>query len=492
MAEQQLNEVSCMKAVNGPNFSQGLQEYPFCIGRPNGFLPSQSYFRIKMKVTGAGGNIPTIAQKIAFADNCASNLYSNVNFRGGGQDISSIVSYVAQASQMKNRIQKTKAWTDSIGKGAYMFNPSFRERAELTSSGVYKAHDSFNNFRAGPLGCTVALATNTTLTGTNTLFVTEGVAPGDQIYFPGPDKLYTVNAVDDEDTLTVVETVAAAIAATIDFVFIKNPTQLETGKNSIYVIWRPPIGIMDHEDALGAGEYKFSLNPNADYKKSVVQSAADLAVGVGFDVEIQDVKLYVATAKLELFDDEYELDLMEMNVQSKMLTPDTSNNQFTIPSSTKHISIFTQANSSGTNTMYPPSLFRTAGGQEKALTSIQLNYANLVKPNSRWDSVFSVADNTNQWQQRYVDNLRECGMINCVGGAESYSEFLERGVFVHYAFDRDESDKSTQLQLSTTFTGITGGAFAEPTKIFVVCHYRRKVQIQVNNGMIVAVRSLTA
>ena len=100
MAEHQLNEVSCMKAVNGPNFSQGLQEYPFCIGRPNGFLPSQSYFKIRMTITGRNGVIPSIDQKIAFADNCASNLYSNVAFRGGGVDISSIMNFVGQASSM--------------------------------------------------------------------------------------------------------------------------------------------------------------------------------------------------------------------------------------------------------------------------------------------------------------------------------------------------------------------------------------------------------
>jgi hypothetical protein len=74
----------------------------------------------------------------------------------------------------------------------------------------------------------------------------------------------------------------------------------------------------------------------------------------------------VATVKLEMSDDENELDLMEMNVQSKTITPDNQTNQFTIPSSTKYISVFFQANSSGTNTKYPPSLFQTSAGQEKS------------------------------------------------------------------------------------------------------------------------------
>ena len=255
---------------------------------------------------------------------------------------------------------------------------------------------------------------------------------------------------------------------------------------------------MQCDQILGAGEYKFALNPNSDFKTSCVQSMFPQTVGsnnvyTNFSVDITDVKLYVATVKLEMNDDEYELDLMEMNVQSKSITPDNQTNQFTIPSSTKHISVFFQANSSGTNTVYPPSVFQTSRGQEKFLSSIQLNYANLTKPNNRWDSIFRGSTNlVNEWQQRYTDNLREAGMIDSVGGTESFAEFLERGIFVHYSFDRDMSDKSTQLQLATTFSNVPGGAFTDATKVFVVCHYRRKVQIQVNNGMIVAVRSLDA
>ena len=503
MAEHQLNEVSCMKAINGTNFSQGLQEYPFCIGRPNGFLPSQSYFKISMTITGKNGAIPPIEQKLAFADNCVSNLFSNVAFRAGGIDVSSVMNFVGQASAMQNRIQKTKAWTDSIGKSAYMQDPSFKNRASLTSSGVYKPADSFNRINVvnDPANATTIaiVAAAAVVAGVNTQFVTAGVTTGDLLFLAGEIRPFKVAVVGAETSLVLDRAFAAGTAATSDFYFVKaDSTQLETGKNTISVIWTPPIGIMQCDQVLGAGEYKFCLNPNSDYKTSAVQSAIAQTVGTvdnytNFDINITDIKLYVATVKLEMSDDEYELDLMEMNVQSKTITPDNQTNQFTIPSSTKYISVFFQANSSGTNTKYPPSLFQTSAGQEKFLTSLQLNYANLTKPNTRWDSVFRGATGLiNQWQQRYTDNLREAGMIDSIGGAESFEDFLARGVFVHYSFERDMSDKATQLQLATSFSNVPGGTFTESTKVFVVCHYRRKVQIQVNNGMIVAVRSLDA
>ena len=383
-----------------------------------------------------------------------------------------------------------------------MQDPSFKNRAALTSSDVYDAPDSFSKINVvnDPTAATIitiASGALTTIVGTNTQFITAGLAVGDLLYLLGVVNPFVITAVTSETACTIDRDAGAL--ATPEFSFVKaDTTQLEIGKNSIYVIWQPPIGIMQCDQILGAGEYKFALNPNSDFKTSCIQSLFPQTVGVGnlytnFDVDITDVKLYVATVKLEMNDDEYELDLMEMNVQSKSITPDNQTNQFTIPSSTKHISVFFQANSSGTNTVYPPSVFRTSRGQEKFLSSIQLNYANLTKPNNRWDSIFRGSTNlVNEWQQRYTDNLREAGMIDSLGGTESFAEFLERGIFVHYSFDRDMSDKSTQLQLATTFSNVPGGTFATATKVFVVCHYRRKVQIQVNNGMIVAVRSLDA
>ena len=93
----------------------------------------------------------------------------------------------------------------------------------------------------------------------------------------------------------------------------------------------------------------------------------------------------------------------------------------------------------------------------------------------------------NNWQQRYVDNLRECNMLDSVGGAETFAEFLERGIYIHYSFARDESDRSTQVQLSTAFSG----AFTEVTKVFLCSHYTRAVELTTANGSIVAVRTLT-
>ena len=492
--EFQLQEVSCMKAVTLDQFSQGLQEYPFSIGRPNAFLPSQSYFRIRLSLTGANGTQPTMAQKLAFADNAVGNMFSNVYFRAGGQDVSSLVSYVPQAGQMKNRINKTWAWTNSIGKAAFMINPSFNDRCRLTSIGSFSPLGDSNSVSVGVTGTTIAItAVSGAVAGIDSLLTNLDV--GDTLVVNGVP--YTITARTSNTAATVTPPPLANVAATAQCYGIKSdPTQTQNGKNDIYVIWRPPIGIMDVSEMLGAGDYRFSLNPNSDFQKSAVQSTAALNVGVApatpgiFNVSVMDIKLYVATVKASIPDQVQNLYLREIDVQSKSIIQGNNSLQFTIPPSTRYISVFTQANASGANTMYPPSLFTTVNGDEKSMTSLQLTYANQVKPSTRWDSNFTntVGGRQNQWQQRYVDNLREANLLDSDGGAEDYQQFLERGVFVHYSFGRDESDKSTQAQLSLNYAGEFTGT---PTKVFLVSHYTRAVELTTSNGVIVSVRTLT-
>ena len=76
--ELQYREISSQRAINDVNFSQGVIDFNFSTGAPTGWIPNQSYFRIEMKITGEGGNQPTVSQQIAFADSACGNLFDNV------------------------------------------------------------------------------------------------------------------------------------------------------------------------------------------------------------------------------------------------------------------------------------------------------------------------------------------------------------------------------------------------------------------------------
>ena len=143
-------EVNPSRSIGNGTFSQGVIDFSWSTGQPTSWIPSKSYFRITMEIKGAAGaNQPETKESLAFADNAVSCLFNNVYFRAGGQDVSSIVNYVPQASQAKMRLQKTGAWLNSIGKDAYMLEPSFAKRSSVVSSTplVYDDYERINLFQ---------------------------------------------------------------------------------------------------------------------------------------------------------------------------------------------------------------------------------------------------------------------------------------------------------------------------------------------------------
>ena len=196
------------------------------------------------------------------------------------------------------------------------------------------------------------------------------------------------------------------------------------------------------------------------------------------------------------------LHLMEHQVQSKPLGGAGDNNfDFTIPPSTKAISIFVQSGAAGTNTKVPPSFLGCRVGADAAnglnaqnsIKSLQLTYANMTKPPTRWSSEFKEALpgdggdlSVQKLQQRYLDTQIESSQAFSSGGAETLQQWLDGGILLHYGWNRDSQDRSTQLQIQADF------ARSEPnSNLFVVAHYTRSCEIDVSNGYISSVRTLT-
>ena len=114
--DMQYREISCQKANTGKDFGVGVQDYNFNVGGATVWHPSKSYFKMTMRVTAPTGAQSRTNLEVALADNVVGNLFDNAYFRGGGQDISSIVSYAGQASILRQRLTKSGAWLNSMGK----------------------------------------------------------------------------------------------------------------------------------------------------------------------------------------------------------------------------------------------------------------------------------------------------------------------------------------------------------------------------------------
>jgi len=285
-----------------------------------------------------------------------------------------------------------------------------------------------------------------------------------------------------------------------DDTVLVSPSQDLSQQNDVYFMYKPPIGIMEHNKPMGSGDYRFQFNPNANFKTSIVESfETSKTPGTDYAVEVTSMELYICTELMDVSPSGTEvLHLMEHQVQSKPLGGAGDKNfDFTIPPSTKAISVFIQSGASGTNTLCPPSSFRcniatdTASGRwsQDSIRSIQLTYANITKPPTRWTSEFSQDDQqpvVRKLQQRYLDTQIESSQAFSSGGAETLQQWLEGGVLLHYSWYRDANDRSTQLQIQVDYS-----QYEQGSNIFVISHFTRSCEIQIDQGYISSVSSLT-
>lgn len=523
-SEFNYREVSCNKSVRGIEFERGTQDYSFSIGAPSVWIPRKSYFKVSLKITGKNGQPLKTSDCVAFADDVCGSLYNNAYFRVGGQDVSVLSNYLPQCSILKNRMNRSNAWLKTIGRSASFVEADFSQRLgrlandtpdDVTSRPVVLPIKLFDD---GKDDATVSLANDGVVTGNvytdfdDVLnpYITGAAVRNTYIHINGFK--FLVRSIPSVTTLLVDNPAGIVIAPTTDAYFVCQTPYKADGKDTLDVLWQPPLGIFDMasentvDEVMGAGDYRFSLNPNSNYKLAALESTrrgapASLDVlkpdpsirpgydngGLGLcDIEVLDVKFYMAYAKMALEEKENQLQLFEMSILSKPISGLSNTYEFTLPSSTQSIAVFVQSAAVGASCNYPPSKFKLLNDGQNLLTGFQIVYGNTVKPSTKW--VSRLDDNTNQLIQRYRDNLAETNQLYNYegGGAESVEDYLERGLYITYNFQRDRDDRSTQCQVSLDFRD----AIETNASVYVCAIYARQTLITTKNGAVVEVRSL--
>jgi len=491
-------QISCQRDVSKTNFERGVQDFNFSVGGRYGFVPSKSYFRVELKLQSKddGGSLfpPTRKDNLALADNVVSNLYNNCYFKAGGADVSSIVNYSAHAHQVKTRLSKSKAWLDSMGKSAYFHDPDFQSRVNTTSSDGEQGGEVKRYQKLGSDPSLTVTIQNTGLVDTTLTQLTKPeyeIKVGDVLDMGGiPYYVTTAPSADSGAGVMAVKPIptVAVVGSSVDTQVIKTYTPKTDRANSLYVQWQPPIGIFDTVGVLGSGTYRIQLNPNANYKKACVEALTDLSLSAqdnSYDIEVADVQLFVCIEKANIPSTGVEkLYLTEMQVQSKTLASTGTNLlDFTVPPSTKAITVFMQSSKAGSDNVIPLTKFRTKDDNDLNMQAIQITYANVSKPSTNFTSEY--IGQKNFLTQRYLDSQISSGLANSVGGPESFRDWVKRGPIYHFDFERDAEDRSTHVQLNLQTLNVEEG-----TNVFIVSHYSKVCEISTTNGMISNVVSL--
>ena len=425
--EKKWVEITSRNPVSGKDFPQGLKNFKFSVGQGYGFIPSQSYFKVDLTIKqfDAAGDSEDVSN-ITYADGVCGNLFNNIYFNMGGQTVSSITTGLPQCDILKNRLTKSKAWNDTVGK-TQGFDPLYQTRNADMNTDV------------------------TSITVTDPVFNT-------------------------------------------------------TNRASKSFMWQPAIGIFDVSQPLGAAEYDIQLNPSQDYRTAALDggnvgvSIPLNAINPGYsgatgslntvDLIVENIKFYACMVRVNLPSSGVEtLHLMEMSVHTGNVRAGNANNideEFSVPSSTRAMTLFLQDQQAGKSTSVPPSKYHIIGRNNEAISiqDYQIEYAGLTKPTVRYKSQYDA--NTLGIQQRYLNSALESGQYFNPAGFESLQEYMERGPFLHESFIKSADNLATRAHVVASYSANN----TNDARIFLVAHHSRTVQITRQNGLVVNIVSL--
>jgi len=519
MCEPQFYECSA-RSFTPETFTSGDLDFNFYVGPSDSWHPSKSYLRVGMTVLGSGAAQPTASQMVALADNAVGNLFINASLRAGEGEISKCLAGLPQASALVART-KPNPWLKSLAQGTGLNEPQFSKRVMSVASDsagdaylgaeneMYKPVDALH-FSDATVDISALQGTNNAgsvafplvqngglVNGVDTLFQTGmptdagaptggSVAVGDVLVVRGVS--YSISAVDSETELKVSapSSVSAGAPTTDWYIIRKDQIRAPQSSNTVYAIWRPPLGIFDYAEGLGSGNFKLSLSPNPNYSVAAIETKNnDYVAGTSFNLRVSSIKLYTYQEKLRIPDQIMELPLMEYQVLSK---PWQSTLQFSVSPDTQAITIFIQDRLAGWSALIPPSMFKTIDNSDLKLGKIQVSYANINRPPTPFDSDFG--SHINEMQQRYRDTYHELGLDTSALGCETYSDYLQRGPMYHYCFVRDRESRATEVSVSTTFNGLPSGPSGGTALVYCIAHFKSSVRLTTAEGRIVASQML--
>src|SRR5947208_742844 len=119
--------------------------------------------------------------------------------------------------------------------------------------------------------------------------------------------------------MTLSSTVPADVNNTIDWYIIRQ----DDVQNTIYATFQPPMGIFNYDGPLGSGEFRITLNPNANYlltgvetRNPTYRASVDGLSGT-YSIIVNECKFYAYMEKMKIPDSVQDLQLNEFLVQSK-------------------------------------------------------------------------------------------------------------------------------------------------------------------------------
>jgi hypothetical protein len=513
VARANFQQVSSTRDATGTNFPNGAIEYKFSTSGSRWWVPEETYLRIRVKLTDSAGNRLTTGHGVAPNLNMMNNLFQSAEFQINNKTVSRISDFMGQIGMIETRLGKSKAWRDGVGSSLGMLSPDLNKRlAEVSSDGKYVDEVGVGSFVSTQADLKYA-NNNTVAYNANTRTITfaagGGADPttngrwevGDVFTFTAGAGAGSVNipvrVVAVTDLTLVVEAgmtvdVGAGLVGTNTFTRTRSSIITASrndviGASEFELIWTPPLSIFKLTHALPAGaDFSLILNPQPSsvYKALAVETLVSRTADTDFKFEVQNMYLYVKTIEGERVENlTYLLDLEPTRcISDKITSANMNQRQFDVPPSTYALTVaYQDEKASSGNTTFSPSRFKVDADLQNTLTRFYIQYAGLQLPQPDADPKYGAG--VVQLQQRYAESMLNSGAYFDPISGETFKEWLDLGLFLHFTFPKDGTDQSTRCIVDQQFSsgGITAG------RILLFAHYREVGVIKIENSRVVDV-----
>jgi len=495
--------------ISGTNFGKGNITFQIPIGAPRWLDIRNSFFRLDYQVyqyDSNGKKLP-ITDEIALAPEWFANCCQSSQFKIANADASPIMSYLGQTQSLVTR--QTKPWTyrnSGFGRGAQGMGTFNARRGDICINKNDPANFKCAERGAGTVEITSTTSTTVvTITGTTTKF-TNMFQRGD-ILLDDQGRSFVIDNVEDDTKMNSSNTASQAIATLNQQTYWRvggdHDAQQTSGGVNKYTYYQPANAIYRAKHALPPAffEHTFQPKPDGVWQKAAFEQArfktADITIGTAngnYGIDITGMQFFAAVIEGETFaNGTYIMDLDEtVLVPTALSTPGSqTTHQLVVPPSTRFLSVFTQDTAAGTTTLRPLNRFIVgAKQQELTLEQLQVIYKNLTQPLELLNSQYldktlgaAISENTyksDQMQQMWADTIKTLGMSE---DCEPYWEW-KKSPFFTFPFLANSDNYSTHATVKIKYaaSGKDGSTAAVACQLFLAAHFRRILEVTIQNG----------
>ncbi len=520
-------QVSPTREVTGTNFPKGAIHIRWEVSGVRWWIPNRSYLRLRVNIQDGEGNQPKNFNDVAPNMGMCAALFQSAELRIADKTVSRVEGYLAQVDALTKRLKKSKAWMDGIGDSLEQWNPDFETRQnQITSDGFisdgktqYVAPDLKTAADVGmAIGATGAVTTAKLMTFAGADDIRTILNVGDRIVAIaggawGAGETVEITNIIDATTCNIEfinfapanRAADAAGAGTATYLRVQDQNNnISRNRSGIELIWQPCLSIfnMDDSTALPSGKFELILTPrtSSEYQISGVESLlgnlvpyapGPPVVNNDFRLVVNDMYFQLATVDGPSVDNvSYFLSLEETRCQATDVGAGAGAKQknFDVSPSTYALTAAFQAqNLQDTRNSQSKFKFIAPAGSgvpsgELMLDKFYLQYDGSQKPQPDSDPNYVSPDGF--INSRYVETLLYSNAYFDQGGGESLNDYIDRGLYMYFAYPKDGSSESTRVNVNFSFkTNPTPNS----ANLLLFDHHKKMVLINVQNGRVIDV-----